>query len=286
MASLWSWLPAFRAIAEHEHLPSASAALHVSASSLSRTLRLLEEDVGQRLFDRVGRSLVLNDAGRTLLVSVRFAMRSVHDALTLLGPSSLVGRITVHCPAPLAPLYVLPALTKLGVDHPALVPVIRSVQTPQISSALRQGTIDVAVAEQAIAADDLTVVELAEIPHAVCCGPGHPLFGRARPSEREIVDHPFVAPTMLEDGRVPDHWPEARRRKIGLFVTQLQVGLDACKSGVYLAVLPWPVAERAGLHRLPMRGIRRGTLHAVHRPTLEQEGRTEALVRALLAAHS
>ena len=40
---IWNWLPAFRAVAETEHLPTASDLLHVTPSALSRTIRLLEQ---------------------------------------------------------------------------------------------------------------------------------------------------------------------------------------------------------------------------------------------------
>ena len=43
----WSWLPAFSAVAETQHLPSAALKLHVSPSALSRTIRLLEDDLGE-----------------------------------------------------------------------------------------------------------------------------------------------------------------------------------------------------------------------------------------------
>ena len=62
----------------------------------------------------------------------------------------------------------------------------------------------------------------------------------------------------------------------------MQVGLDACASGAYLSVLPWPVAERAGLRRPPLRGVRSAALYAMHRPTLDSSGRTEAVVEALV----
>jgi DNA-binding transcriptional LysR family regulator len=284
VGSLWSWLPAFRAVAETEHLPTASEALHVSASSLSRTIRLLEDDVGRPLFDRVGRQLVLNEAGREMLRAVRDAMRRVDEALVTLGPGRLVGPVHVSVPGPLAPLYVLPALRALAAAHPELSPHVTSVPAASLGEALAQGRVDVAVIEDPPPTPELTRVILTEVPHALCCGPGHPLFARGRPTADEIAAHPFVAPTPSADGRIPDRWPTHRPRRVGLFVQQMQVGIEACRGGGYLAVLPWPVAERAGLRRLPMRGIASSTLCALHRPTLGPAGRTEAVVRALVAS--
>lgn len=57
----------FSAIAKYESLTKAAQELHVSQPSLSRTLRALEDELGTTLFDRAGRSLVLNGAGRIAL---------------------------------------------------------------------------------------------------------------------------------------------------------------------------------------------------------------------------
>ena len=89
IGEFWNWLPAFRAVAELEHLPSAAKQMSVSASALSRSVRLLEAEVGTPLFDREGRNLVLNDSGILLLDAVLEAMRGVHSSLEKLR---LIGR--------------------------------------------------------------------------------------------------------------------------------------------------------------------------------------------------
>ena len=54
----------FLEIAHAESVSLAAEALHVTQPAVSRTLRELEDMVGVKLFDRVGRGLRLNDAGR------------------------------------------------------------------------------------------------------------------------------------------------------------------------------------------------------------------------------
>ena len=57
----------FRVIAECGSLTKAAQTLHTSQPSLSRSLRSLEDELGTPLFDRVGRNIVLNSAGRIAL---------------------------------------------------------------------------------------------------------------------------------------------------------------------------------------------------------------------------
>ena len=85
------------------------------------------------------------------------------------------------------------------------------------------------------------------------------------------------------DGTVPDHWPPAWPRRIALHVAQMQVALDACRDQGLLAVLPWPVAARAGLRRLPLAGIEGSPLHLVQRPALDRATRADRVAQAIQA---
>lgn len=57
----------FLAVARLEHMTEAARNLHVTQSSLSKTIQRLEEDLGVPLFDRVGRKLRLNESGSRFL---------------------------------------------------------------------------------------------------------------------------------------------------------------------------------------------------------------------------
>lgn len=57
----------FLAVARVEHVTEAARSLHVTQSSLSKTIQRLEEDLGVPLFDRTGRNLRLNEYGRLFL---------------------------------------------------------------------------------------------------------------------------------------------------------------------------------------------------------------------------
>lgn len=61
----------FQAIAHEGNLTRAAEKLHVSQSALSSQIRLLEEQVGQDLFERRGRQLILTEAGRIALDHAR-----------------------------------------------------------------------------------------------------------------------------------------------------------------------------------------------------------------------
>lgn len=281
LASLWSWLPAFRVVAETQHLPTAAEQLFVTPSALSRSIRLLEDELGAALFDRLGRRLVLNEAGQELLRATRAAMRRLDDAVSALTEEGLLGAFRIAGPSPYLQL-TLPALKLLSREHPRFVPHLTSADPAACNAALLAGSLDLALLDDPIAHDRLTITALVDLAHGVYCGPGHPLFPRQGVELADVLEHAFAGP----NGRDP-HWPAHLERRLGLVASELQVAAHACSLGHYLAVLPSTVAEiwpgPGELRRLPIEVFTPTPLCAVHRVTLTDSGPTE-LVRDTLAA--
>lgn len=93
----------FCIIAQCESLTKAVKKLHMSQPSLSRSLRSLEKELGTPLFDRVGRNIVLNDAGRFALKRALGVLDSAeaikHDIDKFLYDGNL--SVDVYSPAPM-----------------------------------------------------------------------------------------------------------------------------------------------------------------------------------------
>jgi LysR family transcriptional regulator, transcription activator of glutamate synthase operon len=63
----------FQVVARLEHITQAAEALSIAQPSLSKAISQLEEDLGVLLFDRIGRQIRLNHAGKALLYRVERA---------------------------------------------------------------------------------------------------------------------------------------------------------------------------------------------------------------------
>ncbi len=74
-------LSAFVAVAEHRNFTKAAAQLGISRSSLSQTIRALEEQLGVRLLNRTTRSVALTDAGERLLSDTQPVLDGIDKAL-------------------------------------------------------------------------------------------------------------------------------------------------------------------------------------------------------------
>lgn len=288
LAEFWNWLPAFRAVAETEHLPTASEGLGIGAPALSRSIRLLEKRLGTKLFLREGRGLQLNEEGKQLLAAARRAMAHVHEASLALRGDTFAGPVHIASSGMVTTSYLLPALLELRSTHPELVPVLSGPPPQDVVVQLRRGMLDVALTSDPIEAHGLKRVELGVETSGVYCGPGHPLYERTDVDFHEIAEHDFVGPAPTK-GRGSEGWPVDVPRQVGAVVDQMRIGLAFCASGGYLAVLPDALARsyaQGVLRRLPVELAARVSLYGIHRARLgsgksRDQGRAEILVEAV-----
>ena len=101
----------FVAVAEEGSFSNAAQREHVSQPSLSQQIHKLEEELNQQLFDRLPRSVVLTEAGRSLLPYARVILTALADAaksVTALE-GEVAGRLSVGA-IPSIALYILPRL--------------------------------------------------------------------------------------------------------------------------------------------------------------------------------
>lgn len=258
--SAWPYLPAFRAVAEVEHLPTAAAQLHVVPSALSRSVRLLEEALGDRLFQRAGRRLVLNSRGRALLEAMRQGALAIARGLAPVGEPAFQGEYRVASHGVLTHELVLPALLDLAAAHPGLVPLMCNQRAGEANHRLAIGQLDLAFYTDAIPLPGIVCTRLGQLGNSVYCGRGHPLFGARGVQRRALLRHAFSVPMAGERNLPMDDWPVHLERRVGFRIELLVTQLAVCRSGRFLAVLPDVVAApsvragelwRFGVHLVP-----------------------------------
>jgi DNA-binding transcriptional LysR family regulator len=282
VASVWSWLPAFRAVAETQHLPTASQQLFVSASALSRTIRLLEDELGQRLFLRNGRRIELNEAGQRFLVAVRSAMRLVHDGLLEIEGTTPIGPIYVSAVEVLASAHVLPALASLRARDPGLVLHLRREPADGVVGALLRGQLDVAFVTHPPTDPQLAKTYLGRTSRGIRAGRSHPLAEVASPSLDHALEHPFVAAGDGADNLTGEGWPPALSRRVSMYVPDQAMAVEMCASGGLLAVLPDALLD-ARLCRLALDAVPPADVFALTRQPLGEGNRASAVVDAVRA---
>ena len=276
--TIWSWLPSFRAVGETEHLPSAATQLGIVPSSLSRTVKQLEDELGIPLFDRTTKTLILNESGKALLDAVREAMRIVDDAVAVALGDDVRVNVAAMASSDVIQALLIPASALLAATAPGLTLTIVSNVDDDGSEALLRGEVDAAIVSQpGPLPADLRSTELATWTRSV--------YGRiGRPAAD--IDRCVLVGTPTS--HVDDGWPTERNRIVAVWAPDECAALELCARTDLVTVAFDAVArscrqsERLAPQALPT--IPSRAIHLIHRKAVGRHRRTEALVDAIQAA--
>lgn len=277
--TIWSWLPTFRAVAETEHLPSAAQELDVVPSSLSRTVKLLEDELGVPLFDRSAKSLVLNEAGRRLLSATRDAMRIIDEALVTATGDEMRGTVTAVASRDVGCAVLPRACAGLANRHADIVASSVVEEDHEIPAMLIRGDADVALMLAAPELPDLVVTEVASWSRSVYARAGRTIDSS---SMRCVVTTSTKQPGA---NAADDDWPSSVERQIAAWASDERSALEiVARSG--LVTIAFDHLARTSevfkrLIRLPTPAIEPRRIFLVHRRAVTTHRRTDALVAAI-----
>lgn len=124
-------LRSFEAAARHCHLRRAADELGVTHGAVSRQIRQLEDQLGVELFDRSGRSLVLSEQGRRLLLVVTDALDRLTEGTLSIDPGSLRGGLVVGAPPSISACWLLAMVGTFQRRYPEIEIRLEDVQPMQ-----------------------------------------------------------------------------------------------------------------------------------------------------------
>jgi LysR family transcriptional regulator, transcriptional activator of nhaA len=143
----------FWRVAKIGHLTQAAQALHVSQSALSTQIRQLEERLGEVLFTREGRRLVLSDSGQLVLSYAENIFGMSQEMLgRLQGRSEGVTRLRIGSAATLSRNYQENRIRPL-MANPAVILTLESGLLDDLLDRLTRHQLDVVLANETVPAD-------------------------------------------------------------------------------------------------------------------------------------
>jgi DNA-binding transcriptional LysR family regulator len=191
------------ALAESGSFSRSAQACFVTQPALSRSIRALEDELGQPLFDRVGHHAELTTFGSEVLARARGILFEA-DELRAIEPKArdaALGRLALGMASGPAALLTTPLLLHMAQQHPGLRVEIARGSVELLAQGLRSRALDALVIElrSIDPAPDLKTEALAELHGAFMCRHGHPLL-RRRGALRfaDLLQHPIVT-TPLGD---------------------------------------------------------------------------------------
>jgi DNA-binding transcriptional LysR family regulator len=280
-------LDVFLTVVRERRFSRAAEKLYRTQSAVSQSIRKLEEELGEPLFDRSSREALLTDAGRVLqeyaerLLNLR---DDAHGALTELRELHH-GKLSVGANEFTA-LYLLPVLAEFRRLHPMIrIAVNRSLSSHIPDDVLRHRS-EFGVLTYDPQNPELRVVAVYLDELILVVPPGHPLAGESRVSIRQLGAEMFVA------HNVESHYREKviqlfQRHKTPLHMDIELPTLQAIKRFVAMgngvALVPEISVEtelaRGELVRIPVRELR---LHRKLRLIYRKAGNMTHAGRAFL----
>ena len=187
-------LRAFTSLARTGSFTLAAKELYLSQSAVSHSMKALEQDVGCRLLDRVGKKVLLTQAGEQLLhhaQKILSEMSQARESLRQLGKWGRarlrVGASTTACQ------YILPAvLREFKESFPQCLINVEPGDTPEAIALLRENRIDLALALQPKNEEKMEFVPLFTDELVFLMSPVHPWAAAGRVTREEIPRQYYV----------------------------------------------------------------------------------------------
>ena len=141
----------FVAVAERQHITRAAESLNLTQSAVSSAVTTLEGRHGIALFDRVGRGIVLNQAGEAFLGEARAVLARVAAAEAALSDLSGLerGRLSIHASQTIASYWLPPRLAAFHSRYPGIVLDVAMGNTAQVARAVAEGAAELGLVEGA-----------------------------------------------------------------------------------------------------------------------------------------
>jgi len=240
-------LEVIRAIADAGSFTAAGEKLRVSQSAISRQILLLEQEIGEAVFHRIGRRIRITPAGEALLQLSHRVFQDLEDTVSAIGDTQeslrgtmrLVGGMTV-C------LYVFPALlAEVRRIHPNLDLKITVGSAERSIAMLRSGAGDLGLVTLPAETPDLISVPVLEEELLLITYPSHPLAKRKLVQPSDLDRQPFI---LFETGSIT-------RRLVDEFFTRERIESDIVmetenveiikamvRNGLGISIIPWQAA--------------------------------------------
>jgi LysR family hydrogen peroxide-inducible transcriptional activator len=248
----------FCAVARTGNFTRAAEQEHVAQPSLSQQILKLEDELGAKLFDRLGRTARLTRFGETFLRRAQPILRELGEARSEIQDMTGVeaGHVMLGAIATIAPYFLPRSLATFSRKYPTIqLNVIEDI-TPVLLSRLHEGSIDLALVALPLPGPELICEELFCEPLRVVVPDAHRLATQKTATLDQIEGEPFL---LLKEGHCfrQTTISACRRAKVSPNVVfesgQFATILGMVSAGMGVSVVPeMAVESRRGCSFLPI----------------------------------
>src|SRR5262252_1120126 len=242
-------LEILQAFAETGSFTACGRKLHVSQSAISRQIALLEEELGEPLFLRVGRKVRMTAAAEALVQLGQRVSQDVRETIANVTDRTreMRGTLRLSCGMTVC-LYIFPTLVKqLRRSHPTLDVKMIVATAGRSVEEIRAGHVDAGLLTLPVDEGDLITLPVLREELLLVTMPGHPLAKRKKIAPQDLAGEPFVA---FEAGsgtrRVIDRFflGENIEPNIVMETENVEIIKAMVKTGLGIGIVPYVAVAR------------------------------------------
>lgn len=199
----------FLTVAREGNFSRAAEKLFLTQPAVSQSIKLLEQELGEKLFLRLGRKTALTKAGQIVqehALKVFEAMDQARNRIDALKKLKY-GELTVSASDTTA-CYILPdVLRSFNQTYPGVEIRIYNRPSPEASRQVAERESDIGIVTLPVDHPELASQALVVREDVVICAPGHRLASRKRATLEELTPYPLI---LLDRGSNTRHYIDER----------------------------------------------------------------------------
>lgn len=190
-------LQAFVTVAEQGSFSQAAAHLFLTQPAISKRIANLEQELGTRLFDRIGRRVDLSEAGQALLPRARQILLAMDDSRRAIHnlAGQVGGRLSMGTSHHIGLHRLPPILRQFSRRWPEVDLDLQFMDSEQVCAAVLHGDLELGVVTLPLTRPaELEQREIWPDPLAIVVARDHPLAKQSRVSRQTLLAHPAILP--------------------------------------------------------------------------------------------
>lgn len=271
----------FSTLADYLSFTEAAKALFITQSTLSLSIKQLEDELGTLLFDRVGKRIYLTDAGKIFLEYVRKAITEINNGVELLKEKQHIYVGTVRVGVIYSSSVVLNAcILKFTKNYPRVqLSIFYSHSILELVELINANKLDFAVTYKPANIPPLIEVkEFNSPPLCIVAHKNHPVSVRKYFSLEDICDYPLILfPHSIYTRKLIDKMLQQHKVDVTpqLEINSTPVILDMVRTGHWISILSKDITRNnPDLKAIPIKG----NVECMHASLLFLKGKRQSIL--------
>lgn len=184
----------FIEVARHRSFTKAARVLHITQPSISKMIKILEEELGVTLFYRSAKQIELTDAGKAVLRQAQQIVASfqnlTHELADVINLKR--GNIIIGLPPMVGASFFPQVIGEFNQAYPQITMNLIEVGSKKVEQGVEDGSLDIGVVALPVKESTFEMFSFVKEPLMLIVPPDHPLAARDEVALAELRQEPFI----------------------------------------------------------------------------------------------